>query len=106
MRSGSYDIYAQKVSSSGSVKWITNGLRICDAYNSQGYPKICSDGAGGAVIAWVDDRAGVSENDIYSQRIGISAIPWADLISLSILMQYGGLLEDISRMVWLLQKIR
>ncbi len=68
-RSGSdSDIYAQIIDSSGNVQWTANGVAICTASNGQYKPKICSDGAGGAIITWEDSRSG-SDYDIYAQRI-------------------------------------
>jgi len=67
-RSGSnYDIYAQKVNSTGYVQWTRNGTAICTASGIQRYPQICSDGVGGAIIAWYDQRG--SDGDIYAQRV-------------------------------------
>jgi hypothetical protein len=67
-RSGSHtDMYAQRVSASGSVQWKANGLPVCTATNDQLYPTIASDGQGGAIIAWYDRRSGVY--DIYAQRM-------------------------------------
>ncbi|MBW1985531.1 MAG: hypothetical protein JRI53_12490 [Deltaproteobacteria bacterium] len=67
-RSGAnYDIYAQRINSSGNVKWITNGTAICIEGGDQYFPQICSDGAGGAIIVWEDLRG--SDSDIYAQYI-------------------------------------
>ena len=76
-RSGSNDdIYAQRINSSGNVQWTSNGVAICTASNSQEYPKICDDGAGGAIITWYDYRSG-SNYDIYAQRIDSSGnVQW------------------------------
>jgi hypothetical protein len=50
-------------------------LELCTATNFQDRPKIISDGAGGAIVAWYDWRNG--SNDIYAQRVDISgAIQW------------------------------
>jgi len=69
LRSGTdSDVYAQKIDSNGNVQWTPNGVAICTANDYQHSPKICSDGAGGAVIIWHDFRSG-SEFDIYAQRI-------------------------------------
>src|SRR5207248_2144322 len=61
-RSGSfgtnYDIYAQRVSSSGSVQWTSDGVALCTAANIQQYPTITGDGAGGAIVTWQDNRIG------------------------------------------------
>ena len=68
-RTSNRDIYAQGVNASGTVKWTTNGVALCTAPGIQYYPMITSDGAGGAVVVWLDNRSG-SNWDIYSQRIG------------------------------------
>jgi hypothetical protein len=73
-RSGLYDIYAQRINSSGAVQWTANGVAICSATNDQNNSKITSDGSGGAIITWWDLRSGI---DIYAQRINSSgAVQW------------------------------
>ncbi|MDI6808208.1 MAG: hypothetical protein QME66_04385 [Candidatus Eisenbacteria bacterium] len=49
-RSGSYDIYAQRINASGIVQWTANGVVICTAATYQFNPTIASDGSGGAII--------------------------------------------------------
>ncbi|MHA1374163.1 MAG: hypothetical protein ACTSR7_07695 [Promethearchaeota archaeon] len=72
-----YDIYAQKIDSDGNLLWNLNGTNICSASNSQMSPEICSDGAGGAIIAWRDFRSTTSW-DLYSQSVDSSgAVQWA-----------------------------
>ena len=62
------DIYAQMLEPVvGSPQWTTNGVAVCAAAGLQAAPAIATDGEGGALIAWVDHRAGNA--DIYSQRI-------------------------------------
>lgn len=48
------------------AQWIYNGMPVCTEVESQVYPKICSDGRGGAIIVWQDYRS--SNDDIYVQR--------------------------------------
>jgi hypothetical protein len=68
-RSGSsYDVYAQRVNAAGSTLWTANGVAVCTAPYDQVTPVIVSDGAGGAVITWVDGRLG-SSVDLYAQRV-------------------------------------
>ena len=70
------DIYAQRINSSGSVQWTTNGLVVCDATGNQTTVLIVSDGSGGAILAWIDSRDyGTSGYDIYAQRINSSGTP-------------------------------
>ncbi len=63
------DIYAQRVDEMGRRVWAVAGVPICTASYGQLGPRICSDGAGGAIIAWTDPRAS-NVRDIYAQRIG------------------------------------
>ncbi|TKJ27904.1 MAG: hypothetical protein CEE42_00045 [Promethearchaeota archaeon Loki_b31] len=76
-RSGSnYDIYAQRIDSSGNLQWTADGVVICTASDSQYRPEICSDGAGGAIITWYDYRSGLY-SDIYAQRVNhLGNIQW------------------------------
>ena|GEM_PF-1283071 len=67
-RAGSYNIYAQRVDSSGQAQWTANGLPICTAPYTQFDPRIAGDGFGGAIMSWRDYRDGDS-TDIYAQRI-------------------------------------
>jgi len=68
LRSGiDRDIYSQKIDSKGNILWNINGTEICTYDYDQGAPLICTDGYGGAIIAWVDERD--IFGDIYAQRI-------------------------------------
>ncbi|MBI5000307.1 MAG: lamin tail domain-containing protein [Euryarchaeota archaeon] len=79
IRNGNHDIYAQHVNATGIAQWAANGIIICTATNNQYYPKIISDGQGGAIITWEDYRAGVINNDIYAQRVSVlGAIQWTE----------------------------
>lgn len=62
------DIYVQRINACGVVQWTVDGLAICSEINSQWIPCIVSDGEGGAIITWSDNRSG-SNYDIYAQRI-------------------------------------
>src|SRR5262245_13315818 len=66
------DIFAQHVLRSGVADpaWPVNGRDLSPALGSQTAPQIASDGAHGAMVAWIDMRAG--NNDIYAQRVLIS----------------------------------
>ncbi len=69
------DIYAQRINSAGVVQWATNGIPICTADYSQNSPQLISDGAGGAIIIWMDDR---DIEGIYAQRINSSGdVQWS-----------------------------
>lgn len=72
-RSGTSDIFAQRVNGAGTVQWAANGVSVCNAAGNQAAPGIVSDSAGGAVIAW-DDARGANDN-IYAQRMNSSGNP-------------------------------
>lgn len=71
------DVYAQRVNGSGAVLWAPDGVPIAAAANNQSVPQLVSDGAGGAIIAWEDNRTGTY--DIYAQRVNRDGIAqWAE----------------------------
>ncbi len=63
------DVYAQKVDTAGAVQWPANGVAVCTAANGQTAMQLISNGAGGAVAAWQDERVASGAWDIYAQRI-------------------------------------
>ncbi len=72
------DIYAQRIDNTGKILWDANGLPICTEANQQLTPQIVSDGSGGYVITWSDQRAAVANGNIYAQRINQNGIAsWA-----------------------------
>jgi hypothetical protein len=94
--SGGSDIYAQRISASGAVQWIANGVSVCAAQGRQGWSsaaplsdKIVGDGGGGAIITWEDGR--YPANGIYAQHIdGSGAVQWlADGVAVSTKTDYG-----------------
>ncbi len=82
-RSGNWDLYAQRISAAGAVRWTAGGVPICTAAGNQLYPVIVTDGAGGALVAWPDYRSGICS--VYAQRIsGEGTVQWTtDGIALS-----------------------
>ena len=69
-RNGNFDIYAQRVNSSGAVLWTPNGVTVSTAAFDQFGIAMISDGLGGAILTWEDNRANVVDcPDIYAQRL-------------------------------------
>ncbi len=68
-----YDIYIQRINSTGHIQWANNGTPICTADNRQFTPNICTDGGTGAIIAWYDERD--IERDVYVQKIDSNGVP-------------------------------
>jgi len=75
-RAGNFDIYAQRLNANGEFMWTEHGIPICSASQNQQTPAIVSDGDGGAIIVWQDERNG--NHDIYAQRVnGAGEMQWA-----------------------------
>jgi len=66
---GSGDLYAQRLSATGSRLWAADGVIVCGAAGGQYDVSLVSDGAGGGIAVWSDERDAWS-SDIYAQRIG------------------------------------
>ncbi|MBI5709898.1 MAG: hypothetical protein HZC42_06275 [Candidatus Eisenbacteria bacterium] len=70
-RFGSYDIYAQHLTSAGSIapgSWVSGGNAFCSASGVQYWPAVVADGYGGFDVAWFDQR-GPYTYAIYAQRV-------------------------------------
>jgi hypothetical protein len=86
-RTGGDDIYAQRINSSGTLLWTSDGLVVCDEGSDQFYPALCSDGENGALITWMDMRVG--DPDIFAALVtGIG-----DLVE-TLLQSYTARAED------------
>lgn len=71
-RNGRSDLFANRLGPNGDLLWGTTGVPICSGPNGSWEPKIASDGSGGAIITWSDDRDDLFTPDIYAQRVGPS----------------------------------
>ncbi len=61
------DVYAQRVGAQGELLWPPEGVVISAAADDQFSPVMSSDGEGGAIVVWTDQRAGYTH--IYAQRV-------------------------------------
>jgi len=73
-RGGDFIVYAQRVDSEGNILWQTGGVQACVGPAEEA--QVVSDGAGGAIIAYMRDIpcddgriGGYCDSDIYAQRI-------------------------------------
>jgi hypothetical protein len=76
-RGAAFDIYAQHILASGSVDpaWPADGRLVCGATDNQQNPVIASDGAGGAIVAWLDYRnVGLTGVDVYAHHVLASGV--------------------------------
>lgn len=55
-RSGFFNIYAQKINKAGQLAWGQHGIAIAKVAANQSDPQIVPNGKGGAIIAWEDHR--------------------------------------------------
>jgi hypothetical protein len=61
------DLHAQRVDGNGNLLWSANGVDVCTAPNRQLFNLVASDGGGGAVIHWEDERGAFPAS--YAQRL-------------------------------------
>lgn len=97
-----WDLDAQRVDAAGTLRWGPSGQPVCSAPGNQYAPAMLADGAGGAIVAWQDDRALPAEL-IHMERMNSAGVPqWnvdgvvptlANLVSASIV-------DGVARIVW------
>jgi hypothetical protein len=69
------DVYAQRVNGSGAALWTANGVAVCTAGHILDDAEMVSDGAGGAIVTWSDDRNSFTTgDDVYAQRLNASGV--------------------------------
>ncbi|HEU4928808.1 MAG TPA: FlgD immunoglobulin-like domain containing protein [Candidatus Krumholzibacteria bacterium] len=66
-RNGYWDVYAQNMGLGGNIFWPLDGVLVSSGTTEAYRPVMVSDGAGGAIISWIDNRDGAQ--DIYAQRL-------------------------------------
>ncbi len=69
-----YDIYAQKLDSTGNRLWSLNDVVISNMPGTKAFHKIVGDGAGGALITWTYLPGTPGTTDIYAQRVDSGGI--------------------------------
>lgn len=57
--------------------WTSEGAPVCTAAGQQSSVRAAADGAGGAFVAWSDQRPGASSSDVYLQHVGSDGLPVA-----------------------------
>ncbi len=72
-----YDIRARRFLSDGTTIWGSGaGWMVCGADGDQQNPVLVSDGAGGAIITWIDRRS--EDDQIYAQHMDyMGGVNWA-----------------------------
>ncbi len=73
---GPPDIYAARLDPDGNLPWTAGGVPVCTATGTQSYQMVVPDGAGGAIVAWQDERGPAMA--IFAQRLDPDGNPlWA-----------------------------
>lgn len=63
------EIYVQRINNAGVAQWGTNGTRITNSATQDDFtPVLCTDGAGGIIVAWYWDN-GTSNIQSFAQRL-------------------------------------
>ena len=71
-------LYAQQTDASGVPLWAADGVQLCIAGGDQLAHVAVTDGSGGAIVVWVDNRALPGPTEIYAQHIDASGTTtWA-----------------------------
>jgi hypothetical protein len=73
-RNGAVDIYGQRIDANVIPQWAANGAVVCTASGPQKRSRMVSDGAGGAILAWQDERVS-GNSDVYAQRLSAAGSP-------------------------------
>jgi len=74
-RNGNYDIYMNRITSSGSIYCTTDGYPVNTNAANQYDPYMVPDGQGNVFVTWIDYRNG--HNDVYAQKMGGCYTNWA-----------------------------
>lgn len=86
------DIYAIRVTADGSIpaEWPEDGLPLVVVPGGQLQLTVDTDGAGGAIVGWSDNRIGTLGKDIYIQRVTVNAQPaWNGTIGVIVCQASG-----------------
>ncbi|MBU0741638.1 hypothetical protein KJ554_04705 [bacterium] len=71
-------LHAQRIDANGTLLWGSSGITVSLDYATGDDLQLIADGAGGAVMTWVDKRNGAGNYDIYAQRIAADGtVSWA-----------------------------
>ncbi|MCG9129670.1 hypothetical protein JT359_18935 [Candidatus Poribacteria bacterium] len=80
-------LYAQHFTSDGTIQWKKDGILICKSDFNQQQPSAVSDGNGGFIVIWRDERDVFA--DLYIQRFRPDGKPVWDLEGLPVCVEGG-----------------
>lgn len=67
-----FHVFAQRVNATGIPQWAADGVALCTLSTDQQSPAIVADGAGGAIVAWSDNR--IDAGDLFAQRLNAAGV--------------------------------
>jgi hypothetical protein len=74
-----WNIYAQKINSTGVIQWAINGVAASLAAGNQNFSQLTTDGAGGMICTWDEVQGVITNPEIYAQKINAGgAIQWGE----------------------------
>jgi hypothetical protein len=99
-RGSGADIYAMRILGNGTLDaaWPANGLLVCSAASAQINPMLITDGTGGAIIAWSDNRNG-TDYDVYGQHVKSNATLDSAWPVAGLLLSGGATSQTLDRIV-------
>jgi hypothetical protein len=74
-RSGSYNIYAQRLDAAGNALWTPNGVLIAASSKQLQLPVLTKDGASGAIVVFADGWHASGSTNVHAQRVDASGTP-------------------------------
>jgi hypothetical protein len=80
-------VRAQRVSAAGVRQWGSNGIGLSSLTGEQIDPVIASDGAGGAYVAWTEQR---TDLNLYAQRLNASGVAQWVANGINVAVPFGG----------------
>jgi hypothetical protein len=83
-RTGTWRVMAQRLDMSSIYHWDPNGIFVCSDTTGQFGPEAVSDGSGGLVVVWGDERGGEFTSDIYAQRLDPMGNPLWDAAGVAV----------------------
>ncbi len=69
-RTGTDDIYAQRISHDGNLAWTIDGVKVCDAPTLESDPDLLLTANDNVVIAWLDARS--DNTQVYAQMFDLA----------------------------------
>jgi hypothetical protein len=98
---GAPDLYAQRLDAAGAAQWTAGGVAVASAAGGQYLPVLATDGAGGALVAWTDDRA-TPARYVYSARVtgGGAVSPLDGTVDVTATLVSASAAPGAVRLVW------